>query len=181
MFKGIFAAALCVVGLIAISGCASVTRGVDETMTFDSVPPGATMRSVYDTHCGTCMVDSVASAPAQDDPAPVPGPACITPCTIVVPRNKVLVATFTKEGFEPETVNIRWKVAGTGAAGFAGNVILGGAIGLAIDAGTGAALDHTPNPAVAILRPVTSRKSDPVIGSPRNKKKPAEASISNPS
>lgn len=164
MFKDFLKAVLCAaMGLIALSGCASVTRGVDETMTFDSVPPGATMRSVYDTHCGTCMVDSVASAPAVDEPAPVPGPACITPCTIVVPRNKVLVATFTKEGYEPEIVNVRWKVAGTGAAGFAGNVILGGAIGLAIDAGTGAALDHTPNPAIAILRPIAAARTSATV------------------
>lgn len=155
------------------AGCASVTRGVDETMTFDSVPPGATMRSVFDTYCGACMVDSVATAPAENDPPPVPGPACITPCSIVVPRNKALIATFTKDGYEPETVNIRWKVAGTGAAGFAGNVILGGAIGLVIDAGTGAALDHTPNPAVAILRPIAPPKSAPAPLSPSKKKQPS--------
>lgn len=88
---------------------------------------------------------------------------------MVVPRNKVLIATFTKEGYEPETVNVRWKVPPTGAAGFVGNALIGGVIGLAIDAGTGAALDHSPNPAVAILRPIASRQNAPVLPE-RNKK-----------
>ncbi len=160
---------IAVLGVLC-AGCASVTRGVDETMTFDSVPPGATMRSVLDEHCGPCMVDSAATAPAENDPPPVPGPACITPCSIVVPRNKALIATFTKDGYEPETINIRRKVAGTGAAGFAGNVIVGGVIGLAVDAGTGAALDHTPNPALAILRPIAPPKSTPATLPPKKKK-----------
>jgi hypothetical protein len=140
--------------VIAVGGCASVTRGVDETVTFDSVPAGATMRSVFDTHCGACMVDSPVTPTTADEPPPVPGPACITPCSVTVPRNKALIATFTKDGYQPETINIRWKVPPTGAAGFAGNALLGGVVGIAIDAGTGAALDHTPNPAVAVLRPI---------------------------
>lgn len=166
--------AILIATLVAmLGGCASVTRGVDENVTFNSVPPGATMRSVYDTHCGACMVDSQATAVGENEPPPVEGPACITPCSITVPRNKVLIATFTKEGYEPETVNVRWKVPPTGAAGFVGNALIGGVIGLAIDAGTGAALDHSPNPATAIMRPIA--KPAPYI-EPK-KRRPVTSSV----
>lgn len=164
-------AALVAAGAISLSGCASVTRGVDETVAFDSVPTGATMRSVYDIHCGACMVDSPSSPPGENDPPPVPGPACITPCSISIPRNKVLIATFTKEGFEPEAINIRWKVPPQGAAGFVGNALIGGVIGVVIDAGTGAALDHSPNPAVAVLRPIARVEPRPVAPRSKNEKK----------
>ena len=38
--------------------------------------------------------------------------------------------------------------------GFAGNVILGGIVGMTIDAASGATLDHWPNPAVIVLQPL---------------------------
>lgn len=38
------------------------------------------------------------------------------------------------------------KVSGNGVAGVAGNVLVGGLIGIGVDSMTGAALDLTPNP-----------------------------------
>jgi hypothetical protein len=42
----------------------------------------------------------------------------------------------------------------TGAAGFAGNVLLGGLIGMGVDAATGAAQDHKPNPVIVTMKPI---------------------------
>ena len=51
------------------------------------------------------------------------------------------------------------RVAGSGAAGFAGNVIIGGVVGMVADAATGATLEHYPNPVGVTLEAV--RKSKP--------------------
>ncbi|MGO3927394.1 translation initiation factor 2, partial [Rhodopseudomonas pseudopalustris] len=36
----------------------------------------------------------------------------------------------------------------------AGNLLLGGVVGMGVDAATGAAMDHHPNPVVVTLQPV---------------------------
>jgi len=144
-----------------LCGCASVVRGTTEQVTFDSDPSGAEMRSVIYYPCGgPCPVrdEAVGSAAAysgSDVRTPeVPGPACITPCTAQVARNEELLVTFSKAGYEPQTVRLTTKASGGGAAGMAGNIILGGAVGLVVDAGTGAALDHYPNPLKVLLKPL---------------------------
>ncbi|MFG5121694.1 translation initiation factor 2 [Methylorubrum sp. POS3] len=82
------------------------------------------------------------------------GYACpATPCSMEVDRSDEFDVTFTKPGFQPQVIPVRTKIAGTGAVGFAGNVIAGGVIGMGVDAATGAALDHTPNPVNATLVP----------------------------
>ncbi|CCV09805.1 conserved hypothetical protein [Mesorhizobium sp. STM 4661] len=45
-------------------------------------------------------------------------------------------------------------MSGNGAVGLAGNILVGGLIGVGVDAVTGATLDHFPNPAVITLVPV---------------------------
>lgn len=82
------------------------------------------------------------------------GYACpMTPCSLEVARSDEFDVTFVKPGFQPETVPVRTKVVGSGAAGMAGNVIAGGVIGIGVDAATGAAFDHFPNPVMATLVP----------------------------
>lgn len=146
---------------LSLCACASVTRGTTDQVTFDSDPSGAEMRSTVDFSCqGGCpqrdMADGSAAAyPDESDrPPPAPGPACITPCTLEVKRNEELTVTFNKPGYEPQTVRLRNKLAPNGAVGVAGNVILGGAVGVVVDSATGAALDHYPNPLKVILKPV---------------------------
>ena len=53
-----------------------------------------------------------------------------------------------------EHVPVKTQVAGSGVAGFAGNVLIGGVIGMGADAYTGATLEHVPNPVFVTLRPV---------------------------
>jgi hypothetical protein len=62
--------------------------------------------------------------------------------------------TAAKEGYIQKVVPIRTMVGGTGAAGAAGNILIGGIIGLGIDAASGAAKDHVPNPVYIVLEPI---------------------------
>ncbi len=78
-----------------------------------------------------------------------------TPCSLEVERSDEFDVTFTKAGYRPEVIPVRTKVVGAGAAGMAGNVLLGGVIGIGVDAYTGAAFDHTPNPVNVTLVPDT--------------------------
>ncbi|CAO4186637.1 translation initiation factor 2 [Methylorubrum extorquens] len=126
MFKQSLAAALVAVSLAA---CGSITRGTTELIAFTSEPPSAAVATTTSWYCAT------------------------TPCSLDVPRSEEFDVTFTKPGFQPQTVPVRTKLAGAGAAGFAGNVLAGGVIGMGVDAYTGAAMDHTPNPVAVTLVP----------------------------
>ena len=116
----------------AVGGCASVTRGTTENISITSTPSGAE-----------------ATISGLDIPT-----ACVTPCAIVAKRSADISVTFAKPGFETEVVTLTKEVPATGAAGFAGNVLAGGLIGMGVDAATGAAQDHKPNPVIVTLQPV---------------------------
>jgi hypothetical protein len=121
-------AALCV----ALGGCASITRGTTENISIASTPSGAE-----------------ATITGLEVPT-----ACVTPCAIVAKRNADISVTIAKEGYEPQIVQLTTEIPGTGAAGFAGNLLAGGLIGMGVDAATGAATDHKPNPVIVTLQPV---------------------------
>ncbi|GJE28460.1 translation initiation factor 2 [Methylobacterium organophilum] len=116
---------------VSLCACGSVVRGTSESIAFVSEPSGAAMTT-----------NSKYACPA-------------TPCTLQVERSDEFDATFTLPGHRPETIPVRTKVVAGGAAGFAGNVLAGGLIGMGVDAYTGAALDHSPNPVFARLTPLT--------------------------
>lgn len=133
----------------ALGGCASVTRGTTENISISSTPAGAE-----------------ATVTGLDNPT-----SCVTPCAVVAKRNADISVTFAKEGFQPETVQLTKEVPGTGAAGFAGNVLVGGLVGMGVDAATGAAQDHKPNPVIVTLKPVRSMAPS---GAVRPRAKPAK-------
>lgn len=114
---------------VALGAGGSVARGTSEMVSFTSEPPGAAVATTTNRFCPS------------------------TPCSLDIPRSEEFDATFTKPGFRPRTVPVRTTIAGKGAAGFAGNVLLGGVVGMGVDAYTGAALDHTPNPVIVTLVP----------------------------
>jgi hypothetical protein len=114
-----------------LGGCASVTRGATENISIASTPAGAE-----------------ATISGLEVPT-----ACVTPCAVVAKRSADISISFAKPGFETELVTLTKEVPATGAAGFAGNIIAGGLIGMGVDAATGAALDHKPNPVIVTLRP----------------------------
>jgi septum formation inhibitor MinC len=121
------ATALCAV--LTLPACATVTRGTNTAWEVTSTPPGARVETSNGHMCQA------------------------TPCSIRMPRRSEFIATLTLEGYQPATVTVTNKVATGGGVAMAGNVLVGGIIGAGVDAGSGAMLDLTPNPAHVELRP----------------------------
>lgn len=123
---------------LGLGACGTVTRGTTNDVTFNSEPTGA---HVQTSNGLTCQA---------------------TPCTFPISRKQEFVASFSLSGYQTQQVAVTTDVSGGGAAGFAGNILIGGVIGMGVDAATGAALDHKPNPVFATLVPVAkSRKAMP--------------------
>ncbi len=113
---------VCALGL---GGCASVVRGTDEQIAFQSEPAGAHLQLSNGLSCST------------------------TPCDLKVARKDEFTATFTKDGYQQQDIRVTTHVSGGGVAAGAGNVLAGGLIGVGVDAYNGANLDHQPNPVLA--------------------------------
>ena len=113
---------------IAISGCATVTRGTQDFYEIESEPSGAAVELSN-------------------------GHTCTTPCGMELPRKHDFTAQISLEGYKPIEVNVVSKQAGAGTAGFAGNVLLGGVIGMVADSTSGAMKDLYPNPLIVELAP----------------------------
>lgn len=120
------------------SGCASVTRGWSEQVQITSNPAEAQARTSL-------------------------GYACTTPCTLQVNRKDEFSVVLSKDGFHSAEVPVITRVAGAGVAGFAGNVVLGGVVGMGVDAVSGATLEHYPNPVSATLTPLKKGEKPSVI------------------
>lgn len=118
-----------------VSACATITRGTTEAFVIETEPGGATARTSLGTMC---------------EPTP-----CVIP---KVSREAEFTVTIEKEGYKTATYNITHETASGGGAAMAGNVILGGVIGAAIDGNNGATQQLVPNP----LK-VTLEKADPVV------------------
>lgn len=120
----------CAVAFVLVSGCATIIRGTKQDFTVQTDPPGASAQLSTGENC----------------------PA--TPCTFERTRNEPFTVTISKPGFVTETHEIRnpWSRQGT-TTGIVGNAILGGGIGIGVDAMTGANRDLTPNPLMVTLRP----------------------------
>ena len=118
-------------------GCASVTRGTTENISIATTPAGAT-----------------AEISGLDTPI-----TCLTPCVVQAKRSADITVTINKDGYEPLMIPLTKEVPGSGAAGFAGNILAGGLIGMGVDAATGAAQDHKPNPVIVTLQPLVPAPS----------------------
>ena len=99
------------------TGCATATRGTTEQVVINYAPATATVTTSLNHTCRS------------------------SPCTIEVSREKRFVVTAAAPGYEMQTVAVNTKLAGRGTAAFAGNVLVGGVIGMGVDAATGATLD----------------------------------------
>lgn len=118
---------LCVaLGATLLAGCATAIRGTTNQVTFASEPSGAVVTTSL-------------------------GHSCTTPCVVAIERNKPFEATFRRDGFEHSVVAVRTEVSREGGTSFAGNLLLGGLVGMGVDAVSGAALDHQPNPVIGRL------------------------------
>ena len=114
-------------GLIALSGCATITQGTKEVLEVQSTPAGASVTLSTGQSCAS------------------------TPCVIEVSKQTGFTATFEKAGCETKTMSVLSRMSKSGGAAVAGNVIVGGIIGLGVDAATGAAKELVPNPLIAEL------------------------------
>ena len=124
-----------------LGGCATVTRGTTNQVTVSSEPLGAEAISSTGLICP------------------------MTPCTWEISRKTEFAVTFRKQGYQPQQAQVGTKIAGSGAAGFAGNIVIGGIIGMGVDAASGATLEHYPNPVFVTLQPVSGprpKKTKPV-------------------
>src|SRR5438477_3939143 len=121
--------------VLFFTSCATITRAVHEKLSVTSDPSGADVRLSTGEHG-------------------------ITPAKFVKQRRtEPFTVTVSKSGYVPQTVKVESKFGGTGGAAMAGNVILGGAIGLGVDAGTGAYNSLYPNPVSVHLVATSTSKS----------------------
>ncbi len=128
-----------ILGLLT-SGCATITRGTTEVLVVETTPTGADVEISN-------------------------GMRCKTPCSLEMKRKNNIVVDISKEGYEPVRVNVLSQVAGAGAAGMAGNVVLGGIIGAGVDAATGATKQLKPNPVqVTLVAKGSARPADAQSG-----------------
>ncbi len=127
---------------LSLGACATAIRGTTEDVALTSQPSGAAVRLST-------------------------GMTCETPCTLKVDRKQEFVASFSKPGYEPQDIPVGTRVAGSGVAASAGNVLLGGVIGVGVDAYTGATLEHFPNPVHATLVPQALPSAQRVKPRPR--------------
>lgn len=118
---------------LSVSACASVTRGTTETVHVYAAPEGAQIATSIGLTCNT------------------------SPCDLQVNRKQEFSVTVSKEGYQTQTIMVTTDVAPGGAAGIAGNVLVGGVIGMGVDVATGATLDHSPNPVLVELVPLNPK------------------------
>jgi membrane-bound inhibitor of C-type lysozyme len=117
---------------LMLAGCGTITRGSNDTWVVETTPPGATVSTSNGYECQS------------------------TPCAIKMPRRSEFVATIERDGYETVTVNVTHQVSSAGGASMAGNVLVGGLIGAAVDAGSGAMNDLVPNPVRITLVPLSN-------------------------
>jgi hypothetical protein len=135
--------------VLILNSCATITRGVHEKLKVQSDPSGATVTLST-------------------------GEKGVTPATFVEKRRRdTFTVTVSKAGYVSQTVTVQSKAGGTGGTAMAGNLLLGGAIGMGVDAGTGAYDSLYPNPVSVKLEPVggktkTSRKKSSSSSPPPN-------------
>ena len=105
-----------------LSGCATVTQGTKDVLVIETTPEGAQVQLSS-------------------------GQSCVsTPCAIEVPRKSGFNVIISKKGCKSRQVNVLAKMSTSGGAAVAGNVLVGGIIGLGVDAATGASKELVPNP-----------------------------------
>lgn len=128
--------AVVVVASLLSSGCATITRGTTQPWTVDSSPTGA--------------VASLSN-----------GERCETPCTLTLKRKHAFAVEVCKAGYRTVNTAVMSGISGAGATGMAGNVLVGGLIGIGIDAATGATKNLSPSPLMIELAAETEGCTNP--------------------
>ena len=97
---------------------------------------------------------------AQDVEKKRAAKTCTTPCTLELSRKWSYRVLFEKEGYEVLETFISPQLSGAGATGLAGNILIGGLIGVGVDASTGAMNDLKPNPLSVTLLAISEAVDD---------------------
>jgi len=133
---------LVILFIISSYGCATVINGTTQKISVDTGPCGADCQVVGDSARYT------------------------TPCQLELKRKEDHLVKITKESYEPETVDIKHSMSGV----VVGNVLLGGLIGVGVDAADGAACKLTPEKInitmKAIPQPEPALEAQPVTVAP---------------
>jgi heme A synthase len=119
---------------LVLTGCATITRGTTEVLVVETDPPGATVE--------------ISS-----------GHQCSSPCTVELKRKHDYHVKIAKAGYEPIETDVKSQIVGAGAAGMAGNVLVGGLIGVGVDALSGATKGLKPNPLSVNLAPAVGSQA----------------------
>ena len=127
--RRVLRAAFVIAAAASLGACATVTRGTKQTWTVQTDPGGATVETSIGFKCDQ------------------------TPCTFKIKRKANFDVTINKPGFKTYHGKVTHQTSGGGAAGMAGNVIVGGLIGIGVDAATGSTQELKPNPLVVKLEP----------------------------
>jgi hypothetical protein len=134
-----FARATVAVALFAIgtgvSGCATVTRGTHEVFTVNTVPPNASVKTSNGRACDA------------------------TPCSFTMNHRDDFDVTISKSGYLDWRGHVTHQFSSGGGAALAGNVLVGGLVGLTVDAASGATQKLVPNPLNVTLEPVQAAGS----------------------
>ena len=133
------------------SGCATITRGTTDTLVVESDPAGADVR----------LSNGITGK---------------TPTSFKLSRKESLTVDIRKDGYEPLSVRVTPQISGGGAAGMAGNVLVGGLVGVVVDPLSGAMNDLRPNPIQVRLVPLGAQT--PKIQVPAEAPTPAAAPVS---
>ncbi len=119
---------LCVCGALALSGCATVTRGSSQNTTILTEPPGA-----------SCVFRRDGAVIGVVNP---------TPGTLSIEKGrKPIDVVCTKDGF----ASAGGIIGSHFEAMTLGNVLIGGVLGIAIDAASGASTEYEPRLTLALV------------------------------
>lgn len=113
--------------LFGLGACSSLTEGTSQTLTFESDPPGA-----------VCELKRAGIIIGR----------ATTPGTVLVQKTRAdIEVTCRKPGYEDAVAQIPYDMA----VSTIGNVLIGGGIGLIVDAASGASIKYNPVTSVTLV------------------------------
>ncbi|MBU6266669.1 MAG: PEGA domain-containing protein [Sphingomonadales bacterium] len=120
-------------GALALSACATVTRGTHQPFRIVSTPTGASVQLSN-------------------------GQTCTTPCRLDLPRGAGFQVRVSLAGHATQMLTVASKGSGAGVVGMLANGVVGGVVGAGTDMDSGAMRSLSPNPLVVKLEPVAPPK-----------------------
>jgi hypothetical protein len=123
---------------ILLSSCATVVKSPSQSVSVKSVPAGADV-----------LVSN--------------GKKGVTPFAFRASRKEDCRVSVSKEGFQPVSITLRSVFSTSGRVATAGNALVGGLIGTAIDQASGATLELQPDSVLVRLSPTKSRTPSIVL------------------